>query len=393
MSTGLLALLDDIAGLARMSAASLDDISAQAARAGVKAAGVVVDDAAVTPRYVTGFAASRELPIVWKIAVGSVKNKLLYLLPLALVLSFVAPWSISVLLMLGGAYLCYEGAEKVWHAIHPPPGEEGHEPVPGHPAPGNPPPGNAAPPAGSPATPLSPGAPAASGVAAAKRHEDARVRSAIQTDFILSAEIMALTLASLTTDSVVAQAVILAVVGLGLTALVYGGVALIVKADDVGVALAANPRPVTSLLGLRRLPETREPSGADHALAPVTQAIGRGLVRGMPPFLRLLGIVGTAAMLWVGGGILLHGMETFGLALPEHWVEAAAHAVAALVPAVTAAAASWMVTAALSGLLGLAVGSLLIPFAEHLGGPVLAWAGGLFGRKPQAGAETGGGAG
>ncbi|MDT8266835.1 DUF808 family protein, partial [Roseomonas sp. DSM 102946] len=157
MSTGLLALLDDIAGLARMSAASLDDISAQAARAGVKAAGVVVDDAAVTPRYVTGFAASRELPIVWKIAVGSVKNKLLYLLPLALVLSFVAPWSISVLLMLGGAYLCYEGAEKVWHAIHPPPGEEGHEPVPGHPAPGNPPPGNAAPPAGSPATPLSPG--------------------------------------------------------------------------------------------------------------------------------------------------------------------------------------------------------------------------------------------
>ncbi|MHB0672707.1 DUF808 family protein, partial [Roseomonas mucosa] len=223
--------------------------------------------------------------------------------------------------------------------------------------------------------------------------EDARVRSAIQTDFILSAEIMALTLASLTTDSVVAQAAILAVVGLGLTALVYGGVALIVKADDVGVALAANPRPVTSLLGLRRLPETREPSGADHALAPVTQAIGRGLVRGMPPFLRLLGIVGTAAMLWVGGGILLHGMETFGLALPEHWVEAAAHAVAALVPAVTAAAASWMVTAALSGLLGLAVGSLLIPFAEYLGGPALAWAGGLFGRKPQAGAETGGGAG
>ncbi|SUE63095.1 DUF808 domain-containing protein [Roseomonas gilardii] len=377
MSTGLLALLDDIAGLAKMSAASLDDVSAQAARAGIKAAGVVVDDAAVTPRYVTGFAASRELPIVWKIAVGSVKNKLLYLLPLALVLSFVAPWSISVLLMLGGAYLCYEGAEKVWHAIHPPPGGGEHEPASANPAPAAPSPGTSAP----------------GGAAGASRREEARVRSAIQTDFILSAEIMALTLASLTTDSVVAQAAILAVVGLGLTALVYGGVALIVKADDVGVALAANPYPVSSLLGLRRLPPAREPSGADRALAPVTRAIGRGLVRGMPPFLRLLGIVGTAAMLWVGGGILLHGMETFGLTLPEHWVEAAAHAVAALVPAVTAAAASWIVTAALSGLLGLAVGSLLLPFVEHLGGPALAWAGGLFGRKRPAGADAGGGAG
>lgn len=377
MSTGLLALLDDIAGLAKMSAASLDDVSAQAARAGIKAAGVVVDDAAVTPRYVTGFAASRELPIVWKIAVGSVKNKLLYLLPLALVLSFVAPWSISVLLMLGGAYLCYEGAEKVWHAIHPPPGGGEHEPASANLAPTAPSPGTSAP----------------GGAVGASRREEARVRSAIQTDFILSAEIMALTLASLTTDSVVAQAAILAVVGLGLTALVYGGVALIVKADDVGVALAANPYPVSSLLGLRRLPPAREPSGADRALAPVTRAIGRGLVRGMPPFLRLLGIVGTAAMLWVGGGILLHGMETFGLTLPEHWVEAAAHAVAALVPAVTAAAASWIVTAALSGLLGLAVGSLLLPFVEHLGGPALAWAGGLFGRKRPAGADAGGGAG
>ncbi|WP_145137883.1 DUF808 domain-containing protein [Roseomonas gilardii] len=392
MSTGLLALLDDIAGLAKMSAASLDDVSAQAARAGIKAAGVVVDDAAVTPRYVTGFAASRELPIVWKIAVGSVKNKMLYLLPLALVLSFVAPWSISVLLMLGGAYLCYEGAEKVWHAIHPPSGGEEHEPASVNPAPASPSPG-AAPASSVSGAPPSPGTSAPGGVAGASRGEDARVRSAIQTDFILSAEIMALTLASLTTDSVVAQAVILAVVGLGLTALVYGGVALIVKADDVGVSLAANPRPVSSLLGLRRLPLAREPSGADRALAPVTRAIGRGLVRGMPPFLRLLGIVGTAAMLWVGGGILLHGMETFGLTLPEHWVEAAAHAVAALVPPVTAAAASWIVTAALSGLLGLAVGSLLLPFVEHLGGPALAWAGGLFGRKRPAGADAGGGAG
>ncbi|UPG72732.1 DUF808 domain-containing protein [Roseomonas gilardii subsp. gilardii] len=378
MSTGLLALLDDIAGLAKMSAASLDDVSAQAARAGVKAAGVVVDDAAVTPRYVTGFAASRELPIVWKIAVGSVKNKLLYLLPLALVLSVVAPWSIAVLLMLGGAYLCYEGAEKVWHAIHPPSGGEEHdEPAPGQPSPGH----------------LVPGEPMPGGAAGAKRREAARVRSAIQTDFILSAEIMALTLASLTTDSVVAQAVILAVVGLGLTVLVYGGVALIVRADDVGVALASNPRPVSSLLGLRRLPEAPQPLGADRALAPVTRAVGRGLVRGMPPFLRLLAIVGTAAMLWVGGGILLHGMETFGLALPEHWVEAVAAWAAAAVPAVTAAAASWLVTAVLSGLLGLVVGFLLIPFVEHLGGPAWDWVRGLFGRKRPAGADLGGGTG
>ena len=198
MSVGLLALLDDVVNLAKIAAASLDDVPAQAARAGTKAMGIVIDDAAVTPRYLVGFAAARELPIVWRIAAGSAKNKLLYLLPAALALSFAAPWSITPLLMLGGAYLCYEGAEKIWHTLRPPEAHAQDESA--DPALRNP-----------------------------RRLEDERVRSAIQTDFILSAEIMALTLASLSASSTLAQAVILAVVGLGITALVHGAVGLIVK--------------------------------------------------------------------------------------------------------------------------------------------------------------------
>ena len=119
MSVGLLALLDDVAAIAKTAAATLDDIAAQAAKAGAKSAGVVIDDAAVTPRYVVGFASDRELPIVAKIAKGSLKNKLLILLPAALLLSFFAPWAVTPLLMLGGAYLCYEGAEKVLEAMFP----------------------------------------------------------------------------------------------------------------------------------------------------------------------------------------------------------------------------------------------------------------------------------
>src|ERR687897_1256782 len=122
MSIGLIALLDDIAGLAKVAAASLDDVGLQAAKAGAKAAGVVIDDAAVTPRYVVGFAAARELPIVGRIAAGSLKNKLLILLPAALALSALAPWAITPLLMLGGAYLCFEATQKIWekltHADH-----------------------------------------------------------------------------------------------------------------------------------------------------------------------------------------------------------------------------------------------------------------------------------
>ncbi|WP_457094989.1 DUF808 family protein, partial [Microvirga sp. P5_D2] len=194
MSIGLIALLDDIAGLAKVAAASLDDITAQAAKAGAKAAGVVIDDAAVTPRYVVGFSASRELPIVGKIAVGSLKNKLIFLLPAALLLSFAAPWAITPLLMIGGAYLCYEGSEKVFEALFPH-GAHQHEAAVGE------------------------------AVQSAQSFEDEKVRGAIKTDFILSAEIMAITLASVPEASSWVQAAILAVVGIGITVLVYGGVA------------------------------------------------------------------------------------------------------------------------------------------------------------------------
>lgn len=367
MSVGLIALLDDVSALAKVAAASLDDVAAQSAKAGTKALGVVIDDAAVTPRYVVGFAARRELPIVGKIALGSLKNKLLYLLPGSLALSWLAPWSITPLLMLGGAYLCYEGAEKVLHALRPHAAGH-HEEKTG-------------------ATPQDPQA-----------LERQRVRSAIQTDFILSAEIMALTLAGLTGQSTFAQAAILAVVGIGVTLLVYGAVALIVKADDAGVSLAVNERPASTLLGLRGgggvvpqaaapapaavsrravLPSAipvvdappEPPSGADRALRPLTRALGRGLVVGMPHFLRVLAIVGTAAMLWVGGGIVLHGLEAFGVTAPGHVVHDIAHRVGELSGGL-GGAVSWLVTAALSGLLGLALGALIIPLAEHVLAPL-----------------------
>jgi predicted DNA repair protein MutK len=205
----LIALLDDVAAIAKVAAASIDDVGAQAAKAGVKAAGIIIDDAAVTPRYVVGFAANRELPIVGKIAIGSLKNKLLYLLPAALLLSVFAPWAITPLLMIGGAYLCYEGSEKVYEALFPHHAHS-HE--------------------------------AAIGAAAQdpEEFEAKTVAGAIKTDFILSAEIMAITLATMPSSSFWLQATILAVVGIGITLLVYGGVALIVKADDAGVAMAGH---------------------------------------------------------------------------------------------------------------------------------------------------------
>src|SRR5690606_23561089 len=236
---GLLALLDDVAALAKVAAASLDDIAGQATKAGVKAAGAVVDDAAVTPRYVEGFSADRELPIVGKIAWGSVRNKLLFLLPAALVLSLVAPWIITPVLMLGGAYLCYEGAEKVFHALRPH-AAEAHE-------------------AGLEPAALDP-----------RSEEDERVSGAIKTDFILSAEIMIIALAAIEVDSFWTRAAILALVGVGITALVYGAVALLVKTDDFGVLLAR-----------------RGHLGA-------TRRFGRWLVRAMPIFMQVLAVVGTA---------------------------------------------------------------------------------------------------
>ena len=212
MSVGLIALLDDLAAIAKVAAANLDDVASQAAKAGAKAAGVVIDDAAVTPGYVIGFAAKRELPIVGRIAAGSLRNKLLILLPIALALSYFLPWTITPLLMIGGAYLCYEGVEKVLEAVMPHRAHQ-HE--------------------------------AQLGTVAlnAKTAEDEKVASAIKTDFILSAEIMAITLAALPAGSFVTQALVLALVGIVITVAVYGVVALIVKADDFGAALAATTAP------------------------------------------------------------------------------------------------------------------------------------------------------
>jgi uncharacterized protein len=329
MSIGLIALLDDIASLAKVAAASLDDITAQAAKAGAKAAGVVIDDAAVTPRYVVGFSSSRELPIVGKIALGSLKNKLIFLLPAALLLSFAAPWAITPLLMIGGAYLCYEGSEKVFEAFFPH-GAHQHEAAVGE------------------------------AVQSAQSFEDEKVRSAIKTDFILSAEIMAITLATMPEASFWMQAAVLAVVGIGITALVYGGVALIVKADDAGLALAANDRPVSSLV--RR--SGTAPTSSDRALAPVTQGFGRGLVRAMPILLRILGIVGTAAMIWVGGGIIIHGMEGYGLAGLGHAIHDIAASAAHTVPSL-GGTIEWIISAAAAGLFGLILGAVLIPIVHY----------------------------
>ena len=318
MSVGLLGLLDDIAAIAKVAAASLDDVAAQATKAGVKAAGVVIDDAAVTPRYVVGFSAKRELPIIWKIAKGSLRNKLLILLPAALLLSYFLPDAITPLLTIGGAYLCYEGVEKLYHALVPHQAEA-HEAELGSVA-------------------ISP-----------QSLEDEKIASAVKTDFILSAEIMAITLAAVPEGSIWTQAAVLAAVGVAITAGVYGAVALIVKADDAGVALAR----YQGLTPLAALP----------------RAFGRALVIGMPHFLTALSGVGTAAMIWVGGGIIVHGLEYFGVPQIDDGIDAIGDAAARALPSI-GAALDWIVTAALSGVVGVVVGVLAIPLGSYLIAPL-----------------------
>ena len=309
MASGLLALLDDVAAIAKVAAASVDDVIGQATKAGAKAAGALIDDAAVTPKYVTGFSADRELPIVWKIARGSIFNKLVILLPAALILSAFAPWAIPPLLMLGGFYLCFEGAEKVRHWLNPP--ADAH-------------------------TPLD------EKVQDAAQLEEAKVRGAIKTDFILSAEIMTIALSALETDSILFEGAALFVVAIGVTVMVYGAVALIVKADDLGLHMAASPR--ATLRG-----------------------VGRAIVAGMPGFLRALLVVGTVAMLWVGGQIVLHALAQMGVAGPEEAIHAAAHLAAPL-----GGFAEWMAGAAMFGLVGFGIGLVLIPVATRIVAPGLA---------------------
>ena len=297
MAAGLFGLLDDIAALAKLAAASVDDIGAAATRAGVKSAGVVVDDTAVTPQYVHGVTAKRELPIIRRIAFGSLRNKLLIILPAILLLSQFLPVLITPLLMVGATYLCFEGAEKVWGALR------GHEKK-------------------SPAT------------GQGQEAEETVVSGAIRTDFILSTEIMVIALNEVADEPFLARAAILVVVAIGITLLVYGVVALIVKMDDVGLHLAER-----ASTAVRRL--------------------GRGLVKGMPVLLRVLSVVGVAAMLWVGGHILLVGADDLGWHAPYelvHHLEEAVHDAAEAVGGVLA----WMVNTAASALIGLVIGAVAV---------------------------------
>ena len=300
--SGLFALLDDVAALVRITAASLDDIAGAAGRAGVKAAGVVVDDAAVTPRYVQGLEPKRELSIIGRIAKGSLRNKLLFILPAALLLSQFAPWLLTPILMLGGTYLCYEGAEKIWELVsgHHPAPEEARE----------------------------------SAAADPEGHEKKVVSGAVRTDFILSAEIMVISLNEVASEGFWSRAIILLLVAVAITVLVYGVVALIVKMDDAGLALAAkDSRPVS--------------------------ALGRGLVKAMPIVLSVLSTVGIAAMLWVGGHILLVGVDELGFHPPYEFV----HSLEVLVHDATGPLGGflgWLTNTIGSAILGLIVGAVVV---------------------------------
>lgn len=304
MSAGLFGLLDDVAALARLAAASVDDIGAAAGKATAKAAGVVIDDTAVTPQYVQGISASRELPMIKKIAIGSLRNKLLFILPAALLLSIFAPWALPYLLMAGATFLCFEGAEKVWGWI------SGHD------------------------------AHAAPTAVAGEDAEKTMTASAIRTDFILSAEIMVIALNEVAEQTFWLRLGSLIVVAIVITAAVYGVVALIVKMDDAGLALAQR----------------------SSAFA---QKFGRGLVAAMPKVLSTLSIVGTVAMLWVGGHILLAQSYEAGLRPPyalvhdaEHWVS---HAVGFAEGGV-----AWLVNTGISAVVGLVVGAIVATIVHFL---------------------------
>ncbi|MEZ5236199.1 MAG: DUF808 domain-containing protein [Acidimicrobiales bacterium] len=304
MAGGLIGLLDDVAALAKLAAASIDDVGAAAGKASVKAAGVVVDDTAVTPTYVHGLAAERELPIIKRIAVGSLRNKLVFILPAALVLSEFVPILVEIILMAGGAFLCFEGAEKLHHRF------AGHHDDHDVPA-----------------------------VAAGEDQERKTISGAIRTDFILSAEIMVIALKEVIDEGFVSRAIILAIVAVLITAVVYGLVALIVKMDDIGL----------------RMVERGGPNG---------QKIGRGLVAGMPKLLALLAAVGTAAMLWVGGHILLVGTHELGwdgLYDLVHDIEEPVHDIAGV-----GGVLGWLVNTLISAAIGIVVGFVIVAIVSRL---------------------------
>lgn len=296
MPSGLVALLDDISVIAKATAASIDDVSVAAGKAGTKTAGVVIDDAAVTPSYVTGLSPARELPIIWKITKGSLRNKLLILLPGALLLSEFLPQAIIWLLMLGGAFLCYEGAEKVMEKL----GAAKH------------------------------GATLEDEITDPVAFENARVAGAVRTDFILSAEIMAIALNEVADETLAMRAAVLAVVAIVVTVAVYGAVGGIVKIDDLGLYL------------------TKQASAAK-------QAFGRFLLRFVPKLLVALSLIGTLAMLWVGGGIIVHGTHEVGFHAIYDLIHGAEYAVKAAAGGVL----GWLTYATLCAVLGLVLGGVI----------------------------------
>jgi predicted DNA repair protein MutK len=316
VSGGLVALLDDVAALARIAAASVDDIAAGAAKAGAKAAGVVIDDAAVTPQYVSGADPSRELPMIKRIFWGSLRNKLLIILPALLLISAFIPAVIPFILMLGGTYLCYEGAEKVWHKVR------GHSEAEKAPA-----------------------------VERGPEAEAKVTKGAITTDFILSCEIMVISMNEVADESLLVRAIILIVVALAITVVVYGAVALIVKMDDIGLHLT-----------------TKDSAGS--------QRFGELLVKGMPAVLAAITFIGTIAMLWVGGHIMLQGAYDLGWHLPYDVVHVLESPFVSI--PVVGGFLAWLVNTLCSAVLGLVWGLVVmaivhpllkvLPFGKEKGG-------------------------
>ena len=291
MAGGLFALLDDVALIARSAASSVDDVAALAGKTSMKSVGVVVDDAAVTPQFVDGVKPQRELPIIWRITKGSLINKLIIILPIALILSWIAPWALTPILMCGGTYLCFEGAEKILHFLFHR-GEEEKKPV--HESGGD--------------------------------AEDSLVRSAITTDLILSAEIMVISLNEVIDQPFWMRLASLIIVGIILTLGVYGAVAVLVKMDDIGMGL------------LKR-------NNGESAL-------GTALVKGMPVVLDIIGVIGTAAMLWVGGHIVIKGLHDFGAEQPYGFIHS-------VTDNISNGALTWLADTGMSMVFGLILGTVV----------------------------------
>jgi predicted DNA repair protein MutK len=294
-ASNLLALIDDIASI-------LDDVSVMAKVAAKKTSGVLGDDLALNAQQVTGVHADRELPVVWAVAKGSMINKAI-LVPAALAISAFAPWLVTPLLMIGGAFLCYEGFEKLAHRFWPHGGDAGHEAL-------------------------------AQALADPKvdmvAMEKDKIKGAVRTDFILSAEIIAITLGVVANAPLMTQVLVLSGIAIAMTIGVYGLVAGIVKLDDGGLYLSRRPGPGA---GFQR-------------------ALGRVILASAPRLMKLLSVVGTAAMFMVGGGILVHGIPALGEWL--HHLEEAAHAVPG-----AGGVLGWLANAAGGAVAGVVAGAIV----------------------------------